>query len=92
MLGHAVGKSTDSPEQAKRGRQIYSDRCSHCHGLNMATASAAVFDLRTFPPDEKPRFVTSVTDGKRAMPAWGSVLKSEDVDALWAYVMTAKKK
>jgi mono/diheme cytochrome c family protein len=36
----------------------------------------------------KPRFVRSVTNGKRTMPAWSGVLNSEEVEALWAYVST----
>jgi mono/diheme cytochrome c family protein len=28
-----------------------------------------------------------VTYGKRAMPPWDDVLKPEDIEALWAYVV-----
>jgi hypothetical protein len=45
------------------------------------------FDLRTFPRDDKARFVRSVNQGtERGMPAWGSVLKPGQVDQLWAYI------
>ena len=49
------------------------------------------FDLRKFPSDQKGRFVASVTKGKNTMPPWGDVLTAEDLDALWAYVMTGKQ-
>lgn len=84
------GGATD-PDLAKKGKQIYYINCTRCHGVNMVSSAAGFFDLRTFPANEKPRFVDSVTNGKRAMPAWGATLKSDDIDALWAYVMTAKK-
>jgi mono/diheme cytochrome c family protein len=51
--------------------------------------SSAAFDLRTFPHDNKARFVNSVTKGKNnRMPPWGDVLKPEEIDQLWAYVQT----
>ena len=76
------------PKIVEKGRRAYRDYCQKCHGLNMVTSGGGFFDLRTFPQDQKPRFVSSVTNGKRAMPAWGSVLKSEEIDWLWTYVLS----
>ena len=45
------------------------------------------FDLRTFPSDQKSRFVNSVTNGKNSMPPWGGLFSTDDIEALWAYVM-----
>lgn len=79
-------------EQIDKGRQIYAQHCSHCHGFNMHKSSPIVFDLRTFPHDDKARFVNSVTRGKNdRMPPWGDVLKSDEIDELWAYVQTGSK-
>lgn len=75
-----------TPATPEAGRQVYKSFCERCHGLNLAVGSAAFFDLRTFPKDEKERFVTSVTNGKRQMPAWGNYLKPDQIDALWAYI------
>ncbi|WP_051243208.1 c-type cytochrome [Azohydromonas australica] len=71
---------------ADKGHGMYKSFCQKCHGLDMVTPGGGFFDLRTFPLDDKPRFINSVTNGKRAMPAWGAVLKPGDIDALWAYV------
>lgn len=71
---------------ADKGHGMYKSFCQKCHGLDMVTPGGGFFDLRTFPLDDKPRFINSVNNGKRAMPAWGSVLKPGDIDALWAYV------
>ena len=74
------------PSAVDAGKRLYTSYCARCHGLNMVTTSAAFFDLRTFPRDDKSRFVESVTKGKRAMPAWGGALKEPDIDLLWTYV------
>lgn len=78
------------PAAISAGKRLYTSYCARCHGLNMVTTNAGVFDLRTFPKDDKPRFVESVTKGKRAMPAWGATLKDADIDLLWTYVTVAR--
>lgn len=80
-----------APGQIKRGAAIYSQNCSACHGPRMADPQGA-FDLRTFPPDAKSRFLTSVSKGKNQMPPWGDLFSTEEIDALWAYVMAGEKK
>lgn len=76
------------PAMVEAGHELFKGFCQKCHGLNMVSPGGAFFDLRHFPPDEKPRFVQSVTHGKRAMPAWGGTLKPDDIEKLWAYVMS----
>ena len=73
-----------------QGKSLYRSYCTRCHGLNMVSVGSAFFDLRTFPHDDKPRFVNSVTNGKRAMPAWGGTLSPVEIDHLWAYVSSYK--
>lgn len=82
----AAAPGGPSPEAAVRGRELYGSFCARCHGINKVTNGMA-FDLRTFPPDEKDRFVRSVTQGLRAMPAWGERFKPAEIDALWAFVL-----
>lgn len=79
-------------EQIALGRKVYGSYCTRCHGINMVASSAAYFDLRTFPADARERFNTSIRNGLRAMPAWKDALKPEEIDGLWAYVMTNKPK
>ena len=52
----------------------------------------SAFDLRKFPPAEHDRFVRSVKSGKNQMPPWGDLLTSDDIEALWAYVIMGEKK
>ena len=79
------------PQRIATGAEIFSRNCSPCHGARMQDPEGA-FDLRTFPPGEHDRFVRSVTNGKNQMPAWGDLLKGDDVEALWAYVTLGEKK
>lgn len=77
-------------DQVRKGADIYAQNCSPCHGPRMMDPQGPA-DLRKFPPDEKNRFVTSVTKGKNQMPPWGDLFKADDIDALWAYVMAGEK-
>ncbi|MEX8495009.1 cytochrome c [Sphaerotilus sp.] len=71
---------------AEAGRRAYTSTCARCHGINLVATSSAYFDLRTFPRDEKDRFLNSVTNGKRQMPAWGGIVKPETIESIWLYV------
>jgi mono/diheme cytochrome c family protein len=78
------------PEQIHLGAEVFARNCSPCHGPHMQDPEGA-FDLRTFPPEQHARFVNSVSHGKNAMPPWASLLKPEEIEALWAYVMAGEK-
>jgi mono/diheme cytochrome c family protein len=79
-----------APQQLKTGAEIYARNCSPCHGARMLDPQGAS-DLRKFPRDQRDRFVNSVTRGKNQMPPWGDLLKPEEVEALWAYVIAGEK-
>ena len=88
----ATEPSASDPAQVTKGKALYGTNCLHCHGINMVTPGTAAFDLREFPHDDKARFVNSVTHGKNnRMPPWGDILKPEDIDNLWAYILTGGK-
>ncbi len=78
-------------QQIATGAEIFARNCSPCHGPRMQDPESA-FDLRKFPSGEHDRFVRSVTNGKNQMPPWGDLLKSDDIEALWAYVTMGEKK
>jgi len=92
-LACAVAAAQDSrrptPEQIRLGADIYARNCSPCHGARMMDPQGA-FDLRKFPHHERERFIAAVTRGKNQMPGWGSLLKPEELEALWAYVVSAE--
>ena len=80
-----------SAEQVRAGAAIFARNCSPCHGARMADPQGA-FDLRTFPHDQHTRFVGSVTEGKNSMPPWRGLLKPEEIEALWAYVVAGERR
>ena len=88
VFGESAGSAanSDAAAELKKGARSYRKRCARCHGVNMVNPGPGIFDLRTFPKDDKPRFVDAVMNGKNAMPSWGDVLDEEDVDILWVYV------
>jgi cytochrome c55X len=89
-LAPAAAQPGDGAPSAEKGRQLYGSYCARCHGLGMVTTGAATFDLRTLAANEQERFERSVTQGLRAMPAWGGILKPGDVQSLWLYVLAGR--
>jgi alcohol dehydrogenase (cytochrome c) len=79
-----------APEQVQAGADIYERNCSPCHGPRMLDPQSA-FNLRTFPRDQRERFVASVVRGKNQMPPWGDMLKADELEALWAYVVAGER-
>jgi mono/diheme cytochrome c family protein len=86
----AEKSNPDNNQLIAQGKELYHRMpCVRCHGGNCVQNSSAAFDLRTFPHNDKARFVNSVTNGKNGrMPPWGDVLKPEEIDQLWAYVQS----
>jgi cytochrome c55X len=80
-----LAAAADSAGVPLPGKQLYTSFCARCHGVNMVTTGAS-FDLRSFPKDQRERFERSVTQGLRAMPAWGTTLTPDELQALWLYV------
>jgi cytochrome c55X len=84
--GTAFAQAQVAEAEAEAGRKVYTSYCARCHGINLVTSSGAYFDLRTFPRDDKERFLRSLKEGKRAMPAWEGIVKPQEMDAIWAYI------
>jgi mono/diheme cytochrome c family protein len=79
--------AADAADQVEEGATLYALRCSGCHGEQLRNLSGGwSFDLRRLRPDEHDRFVESVTNGKDNMPSWYGVLKTQEIDAIWAYI------
>jgi mono/diheme cytochrome c family protein len=84
--GVALGQTAVAPGDAEAGRRVYTSYCARCHGINLVSTSGAYFDLRTFPSNDKERFLRSLKEGKRAMPAWEGIVKPQEMELLWAYI------
>lgn len=82
------GEAAHSPIDL--GKMTFAQKCSHCHGPNMVNSGTITPDLRRF-PDDQPRFVTTVKQGKNGrMPPWGDILSDDEITALWAYVSSRR--
>jgi mono/diheme cytochrome c family protein len=86
-----VAAQSFPPERVRKGAQLYEAHCQSCHGPRLTNPPWAA-DLRTFPREDHARFVDTVTYGKRGMPPWDDVLKPDDIEALWAYVVAGEGK
>jgi mono/diheme cytochrome c family protein len=88
LAAGAAPAQTQAPtsEEVQAGRRLYVSYCTRCHGVNLVSGGGAFFDLRTFPSNDKERFMRSVKEGKRAMPAWEGIIKPQEMEALWAYI------
>jgi mono/diheme cytochrome c family protein len=90
LAAPARAEDAFAPERIQAGAKIFARNCSPCHGPRMREPDGA-FNLRSFPHDEHDRFVASVSRGKNNMPPWGDLLKPDDIEALWAYVVAGEK-
>jgi mono/diheme cytochrome c family protein len=86
VLTSSAATAAGSP-RAEAGAAIYAQRCSSCHGEGLNNTSGGwSFDLRKLRPDERARFVESVTTGKDNMPSWYGILSDEEIESIWAYI------
>lgn len=82
-----IAQDRQDPRKVKAGERTYSDYCATCHGDELRnTSNGVTFDLRRLRPDEHPRFVNSVLNGKKEMPPWKGTLDDEQIEAIWAYI------
>ncbi len=83
----AAAQSTFTAKQVAAGTALYDSFCARCHGAGMVDPGDGFYDLRTFPADERGRFIESVSNGKNSMPPWRAVLSPEEIESLFAYVI-----
>ncbi len=90
MAASAQQDGSDEHSQVDLGKTTFAQKCSHCHGPNMVNSGTITPDLRRF-PDDQPRFITTVKQGKNGrMPPWGDILSDDEISALWAYVSSRR--
>ncbi len=93
LSAHAGGDISThfAPEQVSLGLDTYRQFCQRCHGAGLRSSGASTFDLRQFPENDRERFIESVTEGSGDMPPHGDILTGEEIDALYAYVVTTQR-
>ena len=68
---------------AAAGGPLFDDNCAVCHSADGSGGSGP--DIRSVGSDE---IVDVATDGKESMPEFGSVLSTQDIADIAAYVTT----
>ncbi|AZB73209.1 cytochrome c6 PetJ [Synechococcus elongatus] len=88
-----------APAQAAdlaHGGQIFSANCAACHlgGRNVVNAAKTLqkADLEQYGMASIEAITTQVTNGKGAMPAFGSKLSAEDIADVASYVLDQSEK
>lgn len=66
---------------------LYSANCSNCHGADRAGGNAPPL-LPGSLTKEFSAYVSIVTDGSGPMPAWGSKLSMEEINALVEFILS----
>ena len=82
FIGRAMAQDKAQIEQ---GEALYDEHCSECPGEKLRS-SGAIPDLRLLKPEDRPRFLQTVNDGRGQMPSWQGQLSDEEIDAIWAYI------
>lgn len=64
------------------GAKLFNSKCKMCHKIDKKKMGPAV---KAMNPDEAVLKAT-ITDGRKMMPAYGSKLSGEEIDALVAFI------
>jgi cytochrome c6 len=77
---------------AAAGKQIFAANCAACHagGRNAVNPQKTLqkADLEKYGMYDAAAIITQVTNGKAAMPAFGTKLASEEIENVAAYVLS----
>ena len=80
-------ESADDPAAVEAGMAVFEENCASCHNVDGtgSTAGRPLTDVALEQPDRSVH-ITSVTEGKGQMPAFGPVLSPEEIDSVVSYV------
>lgn len=80
--------AADDPAKVEAGKAVFTTNCAGCHGAAGEGVQGRGRPLVGVAAQQADRAVhiKSVTDGKGAMPGFGTKLKAEEIDAAVTYV------
>lgn len=83
----AADGDTDEETVSINAAEIYSQRCSGCHGPERegANAPALLPAVLTKDPSD---YVNIITNGSGPMPSWGSRLSTDEISALVDFILS----
>lgn len=82
-----------TPEQIRNGELKYMSTCGLCHGA-LVVSGGVLPDLRRMAPSTRENFKAIVIDGMlkdRGMASFGDLLSEQDVEDIYAYIVTRAK-
>lgn len=83
----ALAQNDDDPAEVEVGKAIYEMGCNGCHGdagEGVAARGRPLIDIAL--EADRDRHITSITDGRGGMPAFGGRLDAGQVSAVTSYV------
>jgi cytochrome c551 len=91
-LTAAEAGSTSNQEQAAApeidAASIYASRCAGCHGADRSGRNGPALLPERLTKDPE-AYKAIITNGSGPMPAWGSRLSADEIDALVGYILSA---
>ncbi len=72
---------------ARRGSHLFSTNCQACHGLKAVGGAGPKLAGNAILRDAD-RFWDTVSHGRNAMPAWGAILKAQDIADIHAWLQS----
>lgn len=89
LLSVAFFSYTSFVQMENNGREIFERNCSRCHGTDGTKGKwgAKNLTLSKLSDDE---LSAIITNGKGRMPAWGNILKNDEIERLKDYIKTMR--
>ena len=84
--GQANAQGTDDPAQAEAGATVYAASCAGCHGDEGNGSDRGRPLVGIAGQGDRATHITSVTDGKGGMPAFGERLSAEEIEQAISFV------
>ena len=89
----ALAALSDDEGTVQAGREVFTQYCSPCHGMNAEGKVGPSLTDETWLYGSEPKdILTSIREGRpKGMPAWKSQLDEDQVKSVAVYVMSLRK-
>ena len=88
--GGGEKKSPESVQNQSSGRNVYSSKCSACHGDDGTRGLAGAKDLSTSTLSDQ-EVTEIIKSGKGSMAGYGAILSEKELSQVVEYVKTLRK-
>lgn len=76
----------DDPAQVEAGAAVFAANCASCHGADGEGSAVGRPLAGVATENDRARHITTVTEGRNTMPAFGDVLTAEEIDSVVSFV------